>query len=145
MKNLIDIIKSGQCRGVLRSAMGELISFTNNGVVDLYRLVTEKPELIAGGMLADRVIGRGAALLLVKGGIDRVHALVMSRSASEVLKGAAIQHSCEHEVEHIANRTNTGMCPVEKATLDTTDPDVALVRIKAFLEDAGIIEKQNNH
>ncbi len=139
MENLIDIIKQDDCRGVVHSTSGLLHRFTHGGVVDLYRLVTEHPEAVKGACTADRVIGRGAALLLVKGGISNVFAFVMSSSARQVLRDAGIKHVCEREVEYIVNRAGTGMCPVEKATLDTDDPDEAVVRIRAFLEGAGII------
>lgn len=142
MENLISIISNDDCRGVVRSADGQLHRFTHGGVVDLYRLVTEHPGAVAGGVIADRVIGRGAALLLVKGGISRVYAFVMSSSAAQVLQAAGIECACNREVDHIVNRAGTGMCPVEKATLDTCDPDEAVIRIKAFLEGAGIIQKQ---
>lgn len=139
MENLIEIIKNGDCRGVVRSAGGTLHRFSNGGVVDLYRLVTGMSGEVAGGVIADRVIGRGAALLLVKGGIARVYAMVMSKGAAQVLADAGIEYTCEHETDYIVNRAGTGMCPVEKATLDTSDPDVALKCIEAFLSSVGLI------
>lgn len=139
MENLINIIKQDGCRGVVRSANGILHRFSHGGVVDLYKLVTEHPDAVADGVVADRVIGRGAALLLVKGNIRYVFAFVMSKGACEVFEAARIDYRCEQRVDYIINRAGTGMCPVEKTTLSTSDPDDAVARIKDFLKGAGII------
>lgn len=133
MEKLIELIKQDDCRGVVRSADGTLHRFMHCGVIDLYRLVIEYPDAVAGGCIADRVIGRGAALLLVKGNISKVYALTISKSALDVLVKAGIDVGYETLVDHIINRSGTGMCPVEQATLNIDNPDDALIKIREFL------------
>lgn len=132
-KDLISVLVEGSCRGVARSVQGELRAFTHRGVADLFRLVTDEPGFLRGASVADKVIGRGAALLLVKGGVREVYAQVISSGALEVLRGAGIETSFGEEVANIINRTGTDICPVEKLTAGTSSPDEAYELIKDFI------------
>ena len=67
MEHLKNILNSPDVRGVLRSTTGEIMVFHNPGVKDLFNLIAEKPQLLNDADAADRVIGRGAALLMVLG------------------------------------------------------------------------------
>ncbi|MCQ2287775.1 MAG: DUF1893 domain-containing protein [Muribaculaceae bacterium] len=140
MENLVKLIDEGACRGVVRSVDGSLHYFKNGGVIDLYRLVTDHSDAVKGGAIADRVIGRGAALLLVKGCISSVYAITMSTGARKVLQDAGVNVECRNEVDHIVNRAGTGMCPVESATRDTDDPEVAMPLIRDFLVSVGLLK-----
>ena len=108
------------------------------GVADLFSLVTDEPDFLRGASVADRVIGRGAALLLVKGGAREVYARVISSGALEVLRSAGIETSFGEEVPNIINRTGTDICPVEKLTAYTSSPDEAYERIKQFLDSMNL-------
>lgn len=121
--------------GVARSASGALHEFHSKGIIDLYTLVTEQPTFLHGGLLADEVIGRGAALLLVKAGAKEVWADMISEQALEVLNAAGIPVSYSNKVPYIINRTKTGMCPVEKLTQQVTDPEEAYRLIGQFLSE----------
>ena len=48
--------------------------FYNRGVKDLYTLYTTTPSLLNGALVADKVVGRAAATLMVLGGVKRVYA-----------------------------------------------------------------------
>ena len=122
--------------GVARSADGELHEFHSKGIVDLFTLITERPAFLAGGWLADEVIGRGAALLLVKAQAREVWADMISEPALEVLKAAGISVGYGSKVPYIINRTRTGMCPVEQLTQHVTDPDEAYCLIGRFLSES---------
>lgn len=140
-ESLLPIVEVGRgflsdegCRGIVRSAKGELRQFRRRGVADLFELVTAEPDFLRGASVADRVIGRGAALLLVKGGVSEVYARVISAGALAVLRSAGIETEYGELVPNIINRSGTGICPVEQLTADTSDPDEAYERIRKFLE-----------
>jgi hypothetical protein len=133
-KELINVLVDEGCRGVVRSVQGELRTFSRRGVADLFNLVADEPDFLRGASVADRVIGRGAALLLVKGGAREVYAQVISSGALEVLRSAGIETSFGKEVPNIINRTGTDICPVEKLTASTSSPDEAYERVKQFLK-----------
>lgn len=92
------------------------------------------PQELNGAEIADRVIGRGAALLLVKGHVKGVYARLISEPALLVLNGAGITTSYDHCVPSIINREGTGMCPVEKLTMSITDSEIAFQVIEEFLK-----------
>ncbi len=135
---MINVLVDEGCRGVVRSVQGELRTFSRRGVADLFNLVADEPDFLRGASVADRVIGRGAALLLVKGGAREVYAQVISSGALEVLRSVGIETSFDKEVPNIINRTGTDICPVEKLTASTSSPDEAYERIKQFLDSMNL-------
>lgn len=120
-------------RGIACSATGELVQFHNRGVRDLFTLVTEHPDFLNGGKLADRVIGRGAALLLLKGMVSEVFAYVISEPALQLLLKNNVKVTYDTLQAHIINRKGDGICPVELLTSATDDPDEALSLISNFI------------
>jgi hypothetical protein len=117
----------------VRAAVGEIREFHRQGVIDLFTLLTEAPQVLDGAQIADRVIGRGAALLMVKGRVREVFAYVISEPALDILQQAGIPTAYATLQPHIINRTGTDICPVEKLTASTNDPEEAYERIKNFL------------
>ena len=138
MEQLKEILHSGSCRGVARSRQGEIRRFERRGVADLFSLVSDEPQFLCGASVADKVVGRGAALLLVKGGVREVYAEVASSGALDVLRRAGVEVSFGREVPNIINRTGTDICPVEKLTAYTSSSDEAYVLIKGFLKDKNL-------
>ena len=134
-------LTDAEVRGVACSSAGEMKIFKRRGVVDLFSLITSEPTFLQGGKLVDRVIGRGAALLLVKGGVYEVYADVMSEGAFKVLIDAGIKASYGTLCSHIVNRTGDGMCPVEELTQQITDAEEAYILIKEFLIEKQIINR----
>lgn len=139
MEELKSRLEDAGVRGVARSAAGDTVEFRRQGVVDLFTLVTSHPEFLRGGMLADRVVGRGAALLAVYGGVSEVFAYVMSESALRVLNAFDVKASYARLQPHIVNRTGDGICPVELLTAEVDSPREAVAVVGRFLSDKGII------
>lgn len=135
MNQLKQYLSDGQCRGVVRSAQGEVAVFRRRGVVDLFELSTARPGFLRGASAADRVVGRGAALLFVRGGVSRIYAGIVSAGALDVLRRGGVSVEYGTQVPHIINRAGTGICPVEQLTASTDDPDEAYNLIKKFIEN----------
>lgn len=91
------------------------------GVSFLLSLYNDSVNL-NGYFAADKVVGKGAALLYVLLGVDEIYAHIISRSALDVLDKYGIK--CEYGtlVPHIINRKGDGICPIENATMDIEDP-----------------------
>ena len=87
----------------------------------------------AGGVAADRVVGRGAAFLYCLMGIRSLYAGVVSRAAMEVLEAAGITVTYGVLTDRIQNRTKDGLCPIESATMDCRTPEQALRTIRDTL------------
>ena len=108
--------------------------FRERGVKDLYRLLEEEPELLDGAFVADKVVGKGAAALMILGGVGELHADVISRPARRLLAASPVHVSYTLEVPYIVNRTRTGQCPVETLCRDCATAAEALPLIRNFIE-----------
>ena len=68
-----------------------------------------------GAAIADKVIGKAAAALMLLGGIKTVYADVISTPALALLRNANIEVTFGKEVPFIENREKNGWCPLESA------------------------------
>lgn len=93
----------------------EIRTFIQRGVADLYDLYQADPAFMKGAAIADKVIGKGAAALMILGGIRTVYADVISTPALALLRHEGIETAFAKEVPHIINRDRTGWCPLETA------------------------------
>lgn len=112
MDELIHLLHEGGYSLVLQKD-GKIHTFSERGVADLYRLRSENPELLQGASLADKVVGKGAAALMVLGGVAELYADVISEPALSLLAGSTVRVSYEEKVPLIRNRARTGFCPLE--------------------------------
>lgn len=102
------------------------------GVAPILQKIDENPNFFNGASVADKVIGKAAAMLLSKYSVIEIHAVLMSEKALEYFKDKPIKITYETAVDHIINRDGTDMCPMEKCVLFTTDETEAeqLIRKK---------------
>ena len=61
MKELINILHEENLTLIVKSADGSLHRFTQRGVKDLLTLVSERPEVLEGAIIADKAVGKAAA------------------------------------------------------------------------------------
>ena len=83
--------------------------------------------------IADKVVGKGAALMYCLLGVRCVHGNVMSQAAVKVLRRHGIEAYWDRLAENIHNRAGTGLCPIETATAQIDDPEEALPVILSTL------------
>lgn len=105
----------------------------DRGIAPILRPLEQDPDFFRDAYVADKVIGRAAALLLVKGGIKGLYTKVISRSAIAVLAGIELVY--EQEVPRILNRTGDGFCPMETATQGIEDPEEAFRILQIKLKE----------
>ena len=60
MEELINLLHTGGYSCVIANE-GKIRTFTQRGVADLYDLLTREPEFLKGALIADKVVGKGAA------------------------------------------------------------------------------------
>ena len=111
----------------------EVFSSSENGILPIVQGVSK----MNGAFLADKVIGRAAALICVHGGVVAVHARLMTISAAEVLAGYGILFEADKMVEEILNRDKTGLCPFEILGKELKCPKQAFGRIVMKLQGMG--------
>lgn len=115
------------CKGLITCSSME------RGIKPLMQWLWDGKKL-AGYSAADRIVGRAAAFLYILLGVKAVYATVMSRGAIELLEENDIQVVFDTATDSIRNRTNTGMCPMEKAVLSADSAQEAFSLLQALIE-----------
>lgn len=134
MKELIEKLHAGGYSCV--RANGDCIrTFTQRGVADLYDLLVQDADFLKGASVADKVIGKAAASLMVLGGVKEVYTHTISQPALLLLQEAGINVSYDEAVHHIINRDKTGWCPLEQASRDLHSPQEIFPVIKNFISN----------
>lgn len=103
------------------SEKGEYTS-EKRGVAPILEKIDNDPDFFSSASVADRVIGKAAAMLLEKYGVSEIFASVTSRHAKAYLDDKSVIFTYDKLVDCIINRQGTDMCPMEKSVLDTNDP-----------------------
>lgn len=109
--------------------------FSNlTGIMPLMKWIEEDLETLKNCFVADRVIGKAAALLMIFSNVKEVYAETISEHALECFKNYHIPISYTKKVPYILNRTKSGMCPMEQACLETNNPKEAYEILKNKLK-----------
>ena len=111
----------------------EVRTFSQRGVKDLLRLLHEEPEFLRGAFVADKVVGKGAAALMVLGGVDEVYTDVISTPARMLLTENGVAVTAAVESPNIRNRAGDGICPVESLCRDCRTAAECLPPIEEFV------------
>ncbi len=133
MNEIICLLQLGEYSCVVRN-YGEVFTFIRPGVADLYHLVTGKPCFLKDAAVADKVIGKGAAALMILGGVKEVYAEVISLSALMLLRDNGVETDFKNVVPFIWNRNRTDWCPLERICYEKDSPEEILPLIKEFME-----------
>ncbi len=137
MEQIKKMLHEGKHSLVIKTKEGERFAFYGSGISDLLQLLHRSPDILAEAKVADKVVGKAAAALMILGGVKIVFADIISLPALELFASAApdIDVTYNNKVEYIVNRTQTGWCPMELATKDTETPEECLENIKAKLAE----------
>ena len=141
MNTLVQLLHEGHHSCVIRDANGQIHCYDRRGVLDLYETYTRKPSILKGAQLADKVIGKGAAALMVLGGVSEIHADVISTPALNLLKATHIPTTAMEEVPFIKNCARDGRCPLETTCDGLHTPEEIFPAIVKFVNQL----KNNNY
>ena len=99
------------------------------GRLPLLRLCEGSPW--RGFSAADKIVGKAAALLYAYLGAKEVYAETLSRAGEDVLQAHGI--ACEYGVrtDTIVNHRGDGICPMEEAAQELSDPENAAKALRA--------------
>lgn len=113
---------------------GEVMTRDGRGIAPLLAIASDESDL-RGASVADLIVGKAAALLMVRAGVSEVYAEVMSEAGERTLSEHDIPHSCGLLVPYIIDRTGKDVCPMERAVADVSDPAEAYAVLSARLEE----------
>ena len=109
------------------------------GIKPLMKELRKEKTAFENGVIADKVVGKAAALMAILGGAKAVYGQVLSESAEKMLQKYGIAYAYEQKVPYIENRTKTGQCPLEEAVNAVDDPNEAFEVLEETI--AGLMRK----
>ncbi|MBW3092191.1 DUF1893 domain-containing protein [Bifidobacterium sp. 82T10] len=112
------------CRTDEATGRATTLTGTGRGVRPLLQWLAAGQRL-DGYAAADRVVGKGAALLYAKLGAVAVYAQTMSEAGLATLRANGIEADYGTLVPMILNRAGDGMCPIERSVAGIDDPAAA--------------------
>lgn len=136
MDDLINLLHNGKHSLVV--ANGDVCTFDRRGIADLYDLWRNDPGFLDGASIADKVVGKGAAALVILGHAAEIYADIISDSALELFQGYPLKVSFGQKVPDIINRMGNGICPVEVLCRDCKTATECLPFIQNFINDLEI-------
>lgn len=139
MKNLIDILHREGCSLVVEKD-GEVSIYNQKGVRDLEHLLKCEPEKLRGARIADKVIGKAAAGIAVKGGVEEMYAEVLSRKALPILDGSDMRYTYGELTDEIIIKEGDTRCRLEEIVSEATTADEVVERLWAHFD-----EMKNKH
>lgn len=110
-------------------------TFGKSGVNDLYDLYKSSDKFLDGALMADKIVGQGAAALMVLGGVKGVRTRVVTKPALEMLKKNDVKVIYDEVVPHVINRNKDGQCPLDSRLNGIDSADKALPVIEQFMKD----------
>lgn len=96
------------------------------GLSPLLNLYDEKNPQMKGSAVIDKVIGRAAAFIVIKGEASEAFGKIMSEDAKTLLEQHNIKVSYDLLVPYILNNQRNGLCPLEDSVKNINAPDDAL-------------------
>lgn len=110
--------------------MGMVESRRGRGVMPLLDFYDQKAGKFAGAVVVDKVIGRAAAMIAIRGGARAVYGEIMSEDALELLEKHGVAADYGQLVPRILNAKRDGLCPLEQAVEGIEDPARALKALR---------------
>lgn len=115
---------------------GKIITTSHKrGVIPMLEIIRDHQNILAETVIADKIIGKAAALLALGYKVKQIYAEVLSQQAKEVLDQYSIVYQYEKYVVYIQNRSKNGQCPIEKLTQNINDPKIAYFNILQYYRE----------
>ena len=140
MKELIELLEHENYSCIVEK-QGEIKhKVFGKGIRPLLNIYLKDKEDLKDSNVADKVIGKAAAVILVLGKTKNVYAKLLSKRALVFLKNYEINVSYNVIVDEIQNMSGTGICKMEELVKDIAEPQEALDSILEY-----IINQKNNN
>ncbi|MDR0348389.1 MAG: DUF1893 domain-containing protein [Tannerella sp.] len=133
MNNMIELLHTGGYSCVISNG-NEIRTFTKRGVADLYELIKNDPSFLNGSSVADKIVGKAAAALMILSGVSHIYADIISEPAIALIKQhTEIELKSGKTVPFIENRDKSGICPLENRCNSTDSLQELFVLIEKFI------------
>lgn len=115
-------------------ASNDYYSF-DNGIEPVISKLNENINFFKDLAVADKIIGKASAMLLVLSGVKQVYCLVLSKAGKDVLDKYNIEYYYETLTDYIVNRLGNGICPMEETVKDIDDLQKAYTALRKKVEE----------
>lgn len=99
---------------------GKTIFYDESGIRPV--LLHLKQGSFKDAFVADRIIGKASALLLVYGGVQEVYTPIVSKPAVAVFRQYGVKYEADEVIENVLNRRKDGLCPMERKVVHVDSP-----------------------
>ena len=99
-------------------------------IIDLY-----EKDMLKDAFVADKIVGKAAAMVFTLGRVTSVYAENISDSAIKWFDIHSIDYKYNNRSEYIVNRKNDGMCPMELTVAEIEDEKEAVAALKNKIEE----------
>lgn len=131
-ERLVTEIKDGKSNCIIVQG-DEILKFILPGVKTLMTILKENPEVLKDSIVFDKVVGKGAAALMILGEVSEIYAEIISENAINLLKTTDIKFRYNKKIPYIENKNKTGLCPIENLSLTSNEPTEIYKKIQCFL------------
>ncbi|MBK5722793.1 DUF1893 domain-containing protein [Dysgonomonas sp. Marseille-P4677] len=131
MKEIVELLHQGGYSCVISNK--EIRTFTQRGIADLYQLLNNDTAFLAGASIADKVVGKAAAALMILGKVKELYTDIISEPALALLNESDIKVDFGKVVPFIENRDKTDWCPIEKMCYQEKTSETIFPLIKEFI------------
>jgi len=108
-------------------------SVDGTGIKPLLNIYMENKQDLENSFVADKLIGKAAAMILICGKVKNVYGTKISKSAIELLTKNNIEYEYNELIEKVYNKDKTDLCPMEKTVLKIDNPEDGVNAILKFL------------
>lgn len=95
-----------------------LFESKEEGILSLLKALKEFGSRLKGSALADKVVGKAAAFLILHGGFLALYSSVISDDALNLLQNTGLKITFDRRVPQILNKAGTDRCPLEKLSME---------------------------
>lgn len=125
LEQAIEILTEKEASCIIYRTQDDIRTSEAIGIKPLMVELRKNKSAFEGCVIADKVIGKAAALMMILGKAEAVYGRIMSESAKQVLEAHGIEYQYETMVPYIENRTKTGLCPMEETVVAIEEPEIA--------------------
>ena len=84
------------------------------GIKPVINRLNESLNYFDGLIVADKIIGKASAMLLILSGVKEVYCIVLSKAGQKILEEYNITYHYDELTDYIISRKGDDMCPMEK-------------------------------
>lgn len=114
----------------------------DRGIKPIFDVYTMNHSLLKDSYVADRVIGKAAAIFLIHGKIKGLYTDLISDVAMDVLEEAGIEVEYKKKVPFILNREGNDLCPIESIARKSDNINDLISGIEEFFIKVGMIKNE---